>query len=241
MIRSAAKAIDCRPEEQKRLMVTAEALTGSPARRLAMRATFSPCSASGMAQPRITSSISARSTAAARRSTASITVAAMSSGRVVLSVPEGALPVAVRAAETMTASFMCVSTGEVAEQVFERFAHFLRFAVEQVVGAVYQDKFFWLLEPAVEGPHALNGADLVGLALDEELRLGARQRVGEGVGHAGDGSGHRRRDADQRADAVVHGAGFERDPGAERKPRRPQWKARVARRHVVHRRAKVLE
>ena len=59
MIRSAAKAIDCRPDEQKRLMVTADALTGMPARRLAIRATFSPCSASGIAQPRITSSISA--------------------------------------------------------------------------------------------------------------------------------------------------------------------------------------
>ena len=51
MIRSAANAIDCRPDEQKRLIVTAEALTGTPARRLAMRATFSPCSASGIAQP----------------------------------------------------------------------------------------------------------------------------------------------------------------------------------------------
>jgi alpha/beta superfamily hydrolase len=32
-------------------MVTAEAATGSPARRLAMRATFKPCSASGIAPP----------------------------------------------------------------------------------------------------------------------------------------------------------------------------------------------
>ena len=30
MIRSAAKAIDCRPDEQKRLTVTAEAVTGTP-------------------------------------------------------------------------------------------------------------------------------------------------------------------------------------------------------------------
>ena len=59
MMRSAANAIACRPEEQKRLIVTAEAVTGMPARRLAMRATFRPCSASGIAQPRITSSISA--------------------------------------------------------------------------------------------------------------------------------------------------------------------------------------
>ena len=40
-----------RPDEQKRLTVTAEAVTGTPARRLAMRATFMPCSASGIAQP----------------------------------------------------------------------------------------------------------------------------------------------------------------------------------------------
>ena len=40
MMRSAANAIACRPDEQKRLMVTADAVTGMPARRLAMRATF---------------------------------------------------------------------------------------------------------------------------------------------------------------------------------------------------------
>ena len=38
-------------------MVTAEASTGMPARRLAMRATFMPCSPSGIAHPMITSSI----------------------------------------------------------------------------------------------------------------------------------------------------------------------------------------
>ncbi len=84
MMRSAAKAIDCRPDEQKRLMVTADAATGTPARRLAMRATFSPCSASGIAQPRITSSISAGSTPGARRSASAMTAAAISSGRTVL-------------------------------------------------------------------------------------------------------------------------------------------------------------
>ena len=59
MMRSAANAIACRPDEQNRLIVTADALTGTPARRLAIRATFRPCSASGIAQPRMTSSISA--------------------------------------------------------------------------------------------------------------------------------------------------------------------------------------
>ena len=42
IMRSAANAIAWRPDEQKRFTVTAEAATGMPARRLAMRATFSP-------------------------------------------------------------------------------------------------------------------------------------------------------------------------------------------------------
>ncbi len=93
MMRSAANAIACSPDEQKRLIVTAEALTGTPARRLAMRATFSPCSASGIAHPRITSSISEGSIPGARRNASTITVAASSSGLVPRRVPFGALPV----------------------------------------------------------------------------------------------------------------------------------------------------
>jgi hypothetical protein len=54
---SAARAMAWRPDEQKRLMVMAAAVTGTPASKLAMRATFMPCSASGIAQPRMTSSI----------------------------------------------------------------------------------------------------------------------------------------------------------------------------------------
>jgi hypothetical protein len=64
------------------LIVTAEALTGTPARRLAIRATFNPCSASGIAHPMMTSSTSPRSKPGARPSAASMTTAAMSSGRV---------------------------------------------------------------------------------------------------------------------------------------------------------------
>ena len=40
MIRSAAKAIDWSPDEQNRLIVAADTETGTPARRLAIRATF---------------------------------------------------------------------------------------------------------------------------------------------------------------------------------------------------------
>ena len=51
MMRSAPYAIACSPDEQKRLTVTADASIGTPARRLAMRATLRPCSPSGIAQP----------------------------------------------------------------------------------------------------------------------------------------------------------------------------------------------
>ena len=69
MIRSAAVAMVCRPEEQNRLTVWPGTWTGSPALHEATRATFIPCSPSGKAQPRMTSSIRAgsipvRSTAA---------------------------------------------------------------------------------------------------------------------------------------------------------------------------------
>ena len=91
------------------MTVTADALTGIPARRLAMRATFMPCSASGIAQPMITSSISPGSSPGARFSASAMAVAASSSGRVPRSVPPGALPDAVLTAETMTASCMVFS------------------------------------------------------------------------------------------------------------------------------------
>src|SRR5271155_159778 len=106
MMRSAARAMACKPEEQKRLMVIAEVSTGSPARSEAMRATFIPDSASGVAQPRITSSISFTSRPLARAMASLIVEAARSSGRLVRSVPLGALPTAVRTALTMTASRM---------------------------------------------------------------------------------------------------------------------------------------
>src|SRR6266496_1307676 len=103
-IRSAAMAMDCNPEEQKRLMVNAAVSTGSPARNAAMRATFMPCSASGMAQPRITSSISLGSSCGTRSSAPLIAIAASSSGRVVRSVPLKARPTGVRTDEMITAS-----------------------------------------------------------------------------------------------------------------------------------------
>src|ERR1700690_4435392 len=87
-------------------MVIAEISTGRPARNEAMRATFIPDSASGVAQPRITSSISFTSRPLARAIASLMVAAARSSGRLVRSVPLGALPTAVRTELTITASRM---------------------------------------------------------------------------------------------------------------------------------------
>src|SRR5215218_5416818 len=106
LILSAAIAIDCNPDEQKRLIVIALVSTGKPARIAAARATFIPCSASGIAHPMITSSISEVSKPGTRATASLITAAPISSGRVVRSVPFGALPTAVRTAETITASLI---------------------------------------------------------------------------------------------------------------------------------------
>jgi hypothetical protein len=109
MIRSAAKAMACSPDEQKRLIVTAEDSLGTPASHDACLATFIPCSASGIAHPSITSSIISGSSPGVRSIAAFMTVPAMSSGLVSFSVPRGALPTAVLNAETITASFIASS------------------------------------------------------------------------------------------------------------------------------------
>src|SRR6185369_12273655 len=109
LIRSAAIAIDCKPDEQKRLIVIALVSTGNPARIAAARATFIPCSASGIAHPMITSSISEVSRPGTRATASLITVPPISSGRVVRNVPFGALPTAVLTADTITASLIMLS------------------------------------------------------------------------------------------------------------------------------------
>src|SRR5262245_2224164 len=108
LMRSAAIAIDCKPDEQKRLIVIALVSTGKPARIAAARATFIPCSASGIAQPMITSSICDVSSPGTRSTASLITAAPISSGRVVRNVPRGALPTAVLTADTITASLISV-------------------------------------------------------------------------------------------------------------------------------------
>jgi hypothetical protein len=105
MTRWAAIAMACMPDEQKRFTVTPPVVTGRPARSAAWRAMFWPVAPSGRAQPRITSSTSAGSTPA--RSTAlAITWPARVAPCVLLKAPRYALPIGVRAVETMTASAM---------------------------------------------------------------------------------------------------------------------------------------
>ena len=100
-MRSAASATACVPDEQKRLIVMPGTLSGKPASSNPMRATFMPCSASGIAQPTITSSTAAASSPGHRSIAAFSTCASMSSGRTFLNMPRGALPTGVRVAATM--------------------------------------------------------------------------------------------------------------------------------------------
>src|SRR5262245_44016558 len=104
----APSAIAWRPEEQKRLIVIAPAVVGTPARSAAWRATLLPCSASGIAQPSTTSSTISAFTGGTRASAPWMTAAAMSSGRVSRSA-RPALPTAVRTLDTTTASRMTSS------------------------------------------------------------------------------------------------------------------------------------
>src|SRR5947207_1101094 len=166
-MRSAAKAMACRPEAQNRFTVAAEASTGIPARRLAMRATFNPCSASGIAQPRITSSTSAGEMPGARDNAAFSAVAASSSGRVARSAPKGALPTAVRAAERITASAIVVL-----KKIDDRLADLGHLAVKQMIGAVNHDELLGLGEPPVEFPHVFQRHDLIEFTMNEKNGLG---------------------------------------------------------------------
>jgi hypothetical protein len=152
MTRSDANAIACRPDEQNLLIVTADALTGTPARRLAIRATFRPCSASGMAHPKMTSSTSAGVIPGARRSASAIAVAASSSGLVPRRAPPGALPTGVLTAATITASFI------VPQEVFDCIGDLPRLSIEHMIRRVDRRSVPWdrgrvrrTREPALSG------------------------------------------------------------------------------------------
>ena len=117
-----------------------------------MRATFRPCSPSGIAQPRITSSTSSGGGAAGARASASrMTTDAMSSGRITLSVPFGALPTAVRTAETMTAS--CIAhPSQSASRSSTASPTSDGLPIEHVIGALDHDQLFRLVQLGVEPP-----------------------------------------------------------------------------------------
>ena len=100
-IRAAIPAMVWRPEAQNRFTVTPPTLAGSPASSTAMRAMFRPCSASGIAQPTIASSMVAGSSPGTCASAPRIACTSRSSGRVWRNTPRGALPTGVRVAATM--------------------------------------------------------------------------------------------------------------------------------------------
>src|SRR4051812_34588199 len=168
-MRSATIAVDCRPDEQKRLMVIAGTESGTPARKPTWRATLRPCSASGCAHPSTMSSMTAGSTSA-RRSASRETCAARSSGRVFLKTPRGARPMAVRTAERIATSRM------VGPSVPKRLA-----LLQHVLDAVARLRF-----PAQrEEPLPLEVEDVL-LADGRAGGYGtARQRAGEMAGDDG--------------------------------------------------------
>ena len=100
-MRSAAIDTALSPDEQKRLIVMPATLDGSPASSSPMRATFMPCSNSGIAQPTITSSMRSCGSDGTAAVTRESTWASSESGRVVRNIPRGALPTGDRVAATM--------------------------------------------------------------------------------------------------------------------------------------------
>ena len=107
MMRWAAVAMVCRPDEQKRLMVMPDVVTGRPALSAIWRAMFMPVAPSGLAQPMMTSSTSAPSMPA--RCTACCTAwPPRVAPWVMLNEPFQLLASGVRAVETITADVMSV-------------------------------------------------------------------------------------------------------------------------------------
>ena len=100
-MRSAAIATADSPDAQKRFTVTPPTVLGRPASSAATRATFSPCWASGIAQPAIKSSMVAGSRPGTCATALRIACTRRSSGRTLRNAPLGALPIGVRVAATM--------------------------------------------------------------------------------------------------------------------------------------------
>src|SRR5262249_44967711 len=105
MTRCEAMAMVCRPDEQKRLIVMPEVVTGQPARIAICRAMFRPVAPSGLAHPMITSSMSPGSSWA-RRMAWQRAWPPIVAPWVMLNAPRQLLQSGVRAVETITASGM---------------------------------------------------------------------------------------------------------------------------------------
>jgi hypothetical protein len=105
MMRCAAMAMVCRPEEQKRLTVAPEVVTGRPASSAIWRAMFMPVAPSGLAQPMSTSSTSAASMPARWMACCTAWPPSVAPW-VMLKAPFQLLASGVRAVETMTADVM---------------------------------------------------------------------------------------------------------------------------------------
>ena len=109
MMRCAAVAMVCRPDEQKRLMVMPDTVTGQPARKAAWRAMLAPVAPSGVAQPMMTSSTSPASMPA-RLMACSTAWPPSVAPWVMLKEPFQLLARGVRAVETITAEVMLDSS-----------------------------------------------------------------------------------------------------------------------------------
>ena len=121
-MRSAAMAIACRPDEQKRLMVSAETFTGSAgAQRGDARHVHALLGLGhGAAQDDVFDLFPA-SNGGTRSSAPLMATAASSSGLVWRSAPLPALPTAVRTALTITASRMLHHRGQVLNHTMMQF------------------------------------------------------------------------------------------------------------------------
>ncbi|MNN27192.1 hypothetical protein D3C81_1407210 [compost metagenome] len=108
LIFATAVAIVSKPEAQYRLTVTPGTLSVSNPISEMKRAILSPCSASGMAFPTMTSSISSLFKFGTVDTRCLITSVAKSSARIKRNTPRGALPTAVRNPATIYASIIFI-------------------------------------------------------------------------------------------------------------------------------------
>ena len=144
LIRSAAKAIAWRPEAQNRLIGDGRCFHGKACAKARDACHVQPCSASGIAQPSMTSSISDPRSAGRRFSASRMTVSRQLVGPGPRNAPAGALPTGVRTADDdhgISPSKSC-SRSSMASPTS------LALAVEKMVRAVDDDQLFRFVRAA---------------------------------------------------------------------------------------------